>query len=357
MPTFSLSRVKFTNVRRFCLVTVAFLALGTISGCGPTAAEIHAQEQVRIQAEQARLAKLAALKAENDARLRRIQDAEKAGDAAAISGKRQEALESYTKALREAESDGADDYRIREKAIRLVKTFPVEPDVPDEAMRHGVRGRAMFKSAAAGDYKSAVEEFRKAVALAPWWGSGYNALAAAQEANRQYAGAIQSLNLYLATKPENIDVKAVKNKIYELEVALEDHNRTQALSGQWKDQNGNNFVVKVADGGKLTVTGNLGYPLSIETDINGSALKGFAVKSAYTYNYCSIPGETNPASGKISGDGSSMEVEFIHSFYTTDNRWVGLCCGLYECTRVTLMEKRTAKLLLKKTSSVPTASR
>lgn len=344
------------NVRWLWLMAASFLALGTLTGCGPTAAEIHAQEQARIQAEQARLAQLAAIKAENDARIHRIQDAEKTGDAAATAGKKQEALASYAKALQEVETDGADDYRLREKTIHVVQTFPVEPEVPDEAMRHAVRGRAMFKSAAAGDYKTAVNEFRKAVTLAPWWGNGYDALAAAQEADRQYVGAIQSLKLYLATKPENIDVKTVKQKIYELEVAMEDYNRVQALSGQWKDQNGNKFDVKVADGGKLTMAGNLGYPLSIETDIVGNGLKGFAVKSGYRFNYCNIPGETNPASGKISADGNSMEVEYAYSFYITDNRWVGLCCGMYECTRVTLMEKRMAKLMLQKAPDAPAAA-
>ena len=105
---------------------------------------------------------------------------------------------------------------------------------------------------------------------------------------------------------------------------------------------------------KVTMSADLGYPISIETDIAGSALNGFAVKSAYRYDYCNIPGETNPASGKIASDGSTIEVEFQYSYYVTDKSWVGLCCGLYECTRVTLMEKRTAKLLLKKPSAVPT---
>lgn len=345
------------RVRWPWLVVVSFLAVSTISGCGPTAAELHAQEQARIQAEQARLARLAAIKAENDARLQRVHDAEKSGDAAAASGKKQEALGAYKRSLQEVEADGADDYRIREKVIRLVATFPVEPEVPDEAMRHAVRGRTMFKNAAAGDYKAAVGEFRQAVKLAPWWSSGYNALAAAQEADRQYAGAIHSLKLYLSTKPANVDVKALMQKIYELEVALEDHNRIQALTGQWKDQHGNHFDVKVVDGGKLIMKANLDYPLSIESNVTGNSFKGFAVKSGYTHNYCSIPGETNPASGKLAADSNTMEVEFIYSYYETDNRWVGLCCGLYECTRVTLMDKRTAKLVLKKTSTIPATSR
>lgn len=329
-------------------IAVAALALGTVSGCGPSAAELQAREQAKRQAEEARLARLAAIKAEQEARARRILEAEQAADAFAKLGKKQEALESYVKALRETEPNGNDDYRIREKSIRLVQTLPVEPDVPDDALRHAVRGRAKFKNAAPGDYKAAVDEFRAAVTLAPWWDSGYNALAVAQEADRQYAGAIQSLKLYLATKPKDADARAIKNKLYELEVALEDYTKAQALAGAWRDQHGNSFAVRVVDGGKLVATGSIGHPVTIEADRNGNALKGFAAQSAYRSNYCSIPGETTPASGKIAADGQSVELEFIVSSYKTDNRWVGLCCGLYECTQVTLMEKRPRKLLLRK---------
>lgn len=333
------------------LVALSFLTLGVI-GCGPSAAEIYAKEQARLQAEQARQAQLAAIKAENEARARRIQEAEHAGDAAAKSGKKQEAVDFYVKALGEITPDSADDFRVREKTIKVVKTFPVEPAVPDEAMRRAVRGRAMFKRAATGDYKTAVDEFRMAVTAAPWWGSGYSSLAVAQESNREFAGAIQSLKLYLATAPEGVDAKAIKNKLYELEVALEDEQRIKALTGEWRDQYGRRFAVK-ANGAKLMMSGNVGYPLSIETDINGDALKGFAVGAAYNYDYCSIPGETTTATGKIAADGKSIEVEFLASSYTTDKRWVGLCCGMYECTRVTLMEKKAARLTLKKPAPAP----
>lgn len=331
------------------LVAVSFLTLG-VTGCGPSAAEIYAKEQARIQAEQARQAQSAAIQAQNEARARRIEEAENAGDAAAKSGKKQEAVDFYVKALGETKPDSADDFRIRGK---VVKTFPVEPAVPDEAMRHAVRGRAMFKRAATGDYKTAVDELRMAVTVAPWWGSGYSALAVAQESNRDFAGAIQSLKLYVATAPEGVDVKAIKNKLYELEVAMEDEQRIKALTGEWRDQYGRRFAVKVANGAKLMMSGNVGYPLSIETDINGDALKGFAVGAAYRYDYCSIPGETTTATGKIAADGKSIEVEFLASSYTTDKRWVGLCCGMYECTRVTLMEKKAAKLTLKKAPPAP----
>lgn len=101
------------------LVAVTALTLSALTGCGPTAAEIHAMEQAKIQAEQARLARLAAIKAENDARLKRIEDAERSGDTAAKTGKNQEAIDFYVRALKEIPPDSSEDFRVRKKSNRL----------------------------------------------------------------------------------------------------------------------------------------------------------------------------------------------------------------------------------------------
>lgn len=341
---------------RVAVVAVVVLALGLLTGCGPSTAELQARELARIQAEQLEQARQEAVRAQAEARAKRLLDAEAAGDAAARAGNIEDALAQYGKVLQETGAADADDFRIRQKAIALVHSLPVAPAIPDEAMRHGVRGRTMFRNAVAGNYDSAVEELRRAVTVAPWWGDGYAALAVAQEANRQYPEAIQSLKLQMAAQPDSPDIPALKTRLYELEVAAEDAARIASLTGQWLDQDGRPVTVRIANGNKLTMTANYGYPLAVEADLTGNAFQGFAVKSTYSYDYCTIPGETNPASGRIADDGSSIEFEFTHSFYQTAKRWVGLCCGLYECTGVTLLEKRSAKIQLKKPAAPPAAA-
>jgi tetratricopeptide (TPR) repeat protein len=114
------------------------------------------------------------------------------------------------------------DYGLREKIIKLVRTMRPVPNIPEEADRFMARGTAAVKNAKTpNDFKDAVNEFEKATLAAPWLASAYYNLGIARDKAGLYAGAIKSLNLYLLASPNAADVKAVKNLIYEIEYKQE----------------------------------------------------------------------------------------------------------------------------------------
>ena len=63
------------------------------------------------------------------------------------------------------------DYALREKIIRHVQTMKPAPGVPDDARRFMNRGMAAAEGAKTeSDYRDAIQEFQKAVNIAPWLG-------------------------------------------------------------------------------------------------------------------------------------------------------------------------------------------
>ena len=102
------------------------------------------------------------------------------------------------------------------------------------------------------------------------------------------------------------------------------------------------------EGGKIQAQGN-GY--SIQAEKKGHALEGFISISSQKEGVCDIPGEKNPVSGTISGDGRSMVFRFIRSEYKTSQEWVqdafwGNLGGKHVCTGVTILGKKDTELKL-----------
>ena len=87
--------------------------------------------------------------------------------------------------------------------------------------------------------------------------------------------------------------------------------RTEALSGVWQDRRSRaRYDVSLEGGRKMTIReqGSNGY--SIKVDKNGQGLEGFITIPGRRYDYCNLPGETNPVTGSIAADGLSMELQF-----------------------------------------------
>jgi HEAT repeat protein/Tfp pilus assembly protein PilF len=106
----------------------------------------------------------------------------------------------------------------RTEAIELSHTINPPPAVPENARRSMVRGKAAFKMA--GDpagYNEAMDYYKKAVKLAPWWADPYFNLGLANEKLRSFDSAMDCLRLYLTAAPDAPDADAVKEKIFELE--------------------------------------------------------------------------------------------------------------------------------------------
>lgn len=108
------------------------------------------------------------------------------------------------------------DTALHEQIVKLAKEENLA--IPEEARRHFVKGSSIAESAkdAAGQ-KLAVESFREAIKIAPWWGDAYYNMSVAQDLADDYAGARQSLQSYILTGPGEKEVRAAQDKIYVLE--------------------------------------------------------------------------------------------------------------------------------------------
>ncbi len=107
---------------------------------------------------------------------------------------------------------------VKEKEIiEFVSTMKPAPVIPEGAKRNFVRGGAFMKAAkTASDYKYAIDAYKEALFEAPWWGDAYYNLGMAFESAGQYFDAVESLKLYLLTRPGEIDRDQAQTKIYEI---------------------------------------------------------------------------------------------------------------------------------------------
>jgi tetratricopeptide (TPR) repeat protein len=121
-----------------------------------------------------------------------------------------------------------ENMELREKIIKLVQSMKKEPPVPEEYERLMSRGNAFLKLATEGEgYSKSIEEFKTAIALAPWKSDAYVNLADAQEKAGFFAEAIVNLKFAILAEPNAKDERELRNRIYELEVFAE--NAKQAM--------------------------------------------------------------------------------------------------------------------------------
>jgi hypothetical protein len=144
--------------------------------------------------------------------------------AAAISfscpGRAQSNDESFQQAVTDYQNspsvDGAD------KVIKLAVAMEKLPPVPEEARKHFIKGGVLFKEAKSpADFTQALDEFKQAVQIAPWWAEARLNLALACESASEYASAIENLKLYLLFKLPDAEARVVQDKIYALEAKQE----------------------------------------------------------------------------------------------------------------------------------------
>lgn len=136
-----------------------------------------------------------------------------------------ETLEQYIEELKINPGDAV----LRKKIIKHALSMKPVPSVPETAERNMARGIAFFNKA--GDnagYRKAIVEFEAASNAAPWLGTAYYNLGIAQEKASLYTEAIQNLKLYLVASPDAKNVREVKNKIYSLEVDIEERQAAKA---------------------------------------------------------------------------------------------------------------------------------
>ncbi|MGE5172766.1 MAG: hypothetical protein ACM3MD_02945 [Betaproteobacteria bacterium] len=135
------------------------------------------------------------------------------------SGASYDTLKQYADELKKNPGDVA----LREKIIKLALSLKPAPSIPEAAERSVVRGTAFFQKATdSNGYKKAIAEFEAATNAAPWLALAYYNLGVAQEKTGLYAEAIQNLKFYLMAAPDAKNARDVKNKVYALEVDVED---------------------------------------------------------------------------------------------------------------------------------------
>jgi tetratricopeptide (TPR) repeat protein len=122
------------------------------------------------------------------------------------------------------------DDALRGKIIALAQTIRPAPAIPEEAREHYVMAATFMESAKdATGFGRAVEQYKAALLIAPWWADAYEKLATAQKAAEQYDDAVASLNLYLLFKPA--DARDAQDEIYKLkalkQAAADDQVRKQ----------------------------------------------------------------------------------------------------------------------------------
>lgn len=124
----------------------------------------------------------------------------------------QRAAQGFQQALKLFTANPTDE--TRRQILKQALAMKPPPEVPEEARRHYVMAGVLAKSAEddAAHAQRAIEEFKAALLIAPWWGNAYRKLADAQAAQGQYQDAVSSLNFYLLTQPS--DARAAQDDIY-----------------------------------------------------------------------------------------------------------------------------------------------
>jgi tetratricopeptide (TPR) repeat protein len=183
----------------------------------------------------------------------------------------QEVLNQYIADLQK----NTEDTVLREKIIMHVQTMNPAPTIPEEARKSLNRGMAAAEGAMnADDYKDAIEEFQKAVDIAPWLGIGYRNLAVMQDKAGHYPPAVRNLKLFLLTNPSAADADAAKTLMDKIEYRQEKAAREsspEALAA--KKQKEYAEWLKKIDGRRYTYSGPYsGQGVTGVLDVRGMVL-------------------------------------------------------------------------------------
>lgn len=152
-----------------------------------------------------------------------------------------------------------DDYALREKIVKHVRKMKPVPAIPEEARRHYVMATTLLKAVKkAEDHREAIEEFRNALFLAPWWAEANRDLGMACEVAHRYEEAISALKLYVLSGPDEEKARAAQDEIYKIEAMKKLAAREKtASSGAVVEAQRNTFedLLRKIDGRRYTSVG------------------------------------------------------------------------------------------------------
>lgn len=135
------------------------------------------------------------------------------------------------------------DTTLRERIIQMARALNPAPAIPAEARDYFIRGTTIAKAATdAAGQKLAVENFQKALRIAPWWADALYNLAVAQELAGDVDAAKASLRLYAGaaeTEKERQDaldrISAIEAK-KELAAAAARKAEEDLWNGSWREE-------------------------------------------------------------------------------------------------------------------------
>jgi len=135
---------------------------------------------------------------------------ETAGQEAEQAGRFQQAFLSYLNAFQSLPEPpaSADDQRLREKIIGVVRKLEAKPPVPQEARDHLrnaqdlLDAEAILGSAAGTASQQAAAELRQSIRIAPWWPDAIFRFATVLQKVQRVDEALVNLSLYRLADPE-----------------------------------------------------------------------------------------------------------------------------------------------------------
>jgi tetratricopeptide (TPR) repeat protein len=133
-------------------------------------------------------------------------------DAAEKNGDYRKALQVCLDYLRERR-----DFLVTKRAIEAGQRLDPPPVIPAEAKERAVLAQRGVTEA--GDEKGlerAIEEYREAIRLAPWWAELHLNLALALERQGDYRNAAKSLELFQLARPNEPEAEKITAKVHEL---------------------------------------------------------------------------------------------------------------------------------------------
>jgi hypothetical protein len=141
---------------------------------------------------------------------------ERLGDEAARDGRGLVALEHYAKvlALRKEAPGTTESFR---KLASAYRSLPVKPAVPEEVRRLVVQAEALAKENESGRATAKLDE---ALRAAPWLPPAWYNRAFARAMEKDYGGAIRSMETYLLLAPDAPDARKAKDQVYQWETLV-----------------------------------------------------------------------------------------------------------------------------------------
>jgi ankyrin repeat protein len=260
----------------------------------------------------------------------------------------QDTLNQYVADLQKDPENAA----LRAKTIAFAQTITPAPEIPEEARHHYIRGSIFAKEAKTdAEYDSAIQEYLKAIYIAPWWGNAYYGLAMVQKMSGQFDAATANLKLALLTKMDEKDAKDAQDQIYAIEVEKElagkrnaeaqaasdqqqaeaswnqlnadlaSHDKDMALAGPWACTAGCNGASLSLSNSSLS--GTISFPMEsgsshsigISATVTNGAVDGQAAFPTFDISACTIPASSQALYGTVSDDGRSMNLKTTNLLY------------------------------------------